>query len=304
MKILTAFEQVDTQTQTAALTLGNFDGVHLGHQRLLREVVRLSGSEGLATAISFRTHPSLILKQREPTPLICPLPHKIQLLQELGIKSLFLLEFTPELARLSAAEFIDQIRRHLRFHRLILGENATLGREREGNAVKMRQIADSRGFELLYLPVEDYENVPISSSRIREAIQLGDLKLLENLLGRPYSICGTVMKGAGEGKKMGYPTLNLSLEGLCLPPFGVYTAQVRHHQAHYSAIVNLGVAPTLNQSRTPLLEVHLIEPFPDNLKNWLEVVFTRFVRPEKKFESKEQLALQIQQDLKPENQSL
>lgn len=293
---MTALRDFPQSSKPVILTIGNFDGMHLGHQSVLSKMHKVAKTDSLPTcAITFSNHPSEILRPSNPISLLCTLPHRIKLLGEQGIDSIVLLPFTPELAKQSAAEFIEKIHAHIPFSHLILGHDAAIGKDRQGDRGTMHQLGKEHGFNVDY--VEGYSNggTPVSSSRIRTLLSEGNLSKVEELLGRSYSIYGKVLPGLGKGKHLGFPTANLDVAGLCCPPFGVYAVTVKRAASIVSGIANLGIAPTVRNK--PLLEVHLFTQEDDFYEQEIEVLFHAFVRPEKRFNSLDELKNQIQADI-------
>jgi riboflavin kinase/FMN adenylyltransferase len=301
MQIIEQLELFSQPRQPLVLAIGNFDGFHRGHYAVLRHARLLAGQEGQIVVITFRNHPSEVLRPAQPTRLLCTLPHKLRLIEQFGIDTLILLSFTRYLAQHSAASFIERVRQSIPFSHLVLGHDATLGRDRQGNRPLMQQLAEEWGFQVHYLDEYRFEGQPVSSTRIRALLQRGDLEQVEILLDRPYSIYAPVSQGQGQGKLLGYPTANLETTGLCLPPFGVYAVEVRKEQEIWTGIANLGVAPTLKTEGIPLLEVHLFAPEQNLYDDSLEVIFKRFIRPEQKFSNLDELRRQIALDIETIN---
>jgi riboflavin kinase/FMN adenylyltransferase len=293
MQIFRTLEDEHSLDENLVLTLGNFDALHLGHQALLQKMKE----QGKPAVLTFSNHPSTILSH-SPKPSLLSLPHKLHLLESYGVEKTFLLPFTEELSKQTAEEFIISIRKEIPFSHLILGYDAKIGHKREGDESTLRKIALKCGFRLEYLLPTTFEGQPVSSSLIRLSLQEGDLKKVSSLLGRPYSIYGKVEKGAGKGRAIGFRTMNLVVEGLCLPPLGVWAVSLTYQGIDYQGIANLGLAPTLRQTLSPLLEVH-IPGFQEEIYDQaVNVEFLRFLRPEKKFCSLEDLKNQIASDIK------
>lgn len=297
MQVLERLEDFTQPRHPLVLTIGNFDGMHRGHCAVLKRAHTLSGEEGEIVVLTFRNHPSEVLRPDHPTRLLCTLPHKIHLLKEFDVDRVLLLPFTRYLAQHSAASFIEHIRQFIPFSYLVLGHDATLGRDRQGNRATMQELGEQWGFNVFYQEEYRFEGQAVSSTRIREALQRGDFEQVEQLLDRPYSIYGPVSQGEGKGKQMGFPTANINVSGLCLPPFGVYAVEVLRGSHFIQGIANLGVAPTVRADASPILEVHLFGHEQNFYGNYLEVIFTRFIRPELKFANIEELRYQIKQDI-------
>jgi riboflavin kinase / FMN adenylyltransferase len=296
MKLFYQLEDFKDRKTPIILTIGNFDGVHRGHLAVLQRA-RSFKEEGQMVALTFINHPSEILRPTQPTFLLCSLAHKIQLLQAQNLQALILLPFTRYLAQHSAASFIEHIRQFIPFSHLILGHDATLGRDKQGDKAIMQGLALEWGFQVHYIEEYRYEGHPVSSTQIRSLVQQGDLDQVETLLDRPYSIYSTVVSGLGKGKQLGFPTANLDVHGLCLPPFGVYAVEVKKESQLFKGIANLGIAPTVKQESIPSLEVHLFSPLPDFYQQDIEVIFKNYVRPERKFDSLEELRQQVERDI-------
>lgn len=297
MQVFEHIEDFAHSRQPLVLTIGNFDGMHRGHCAVLQRAQGLAGKEGQIVVLTFRNHPSEVLRPEQAIRLLCTLPHKLKLLQEYGVEQVLLLTFTPQLAHRSAASFIEHIRQFIPFSHLVLGYDATLGRDRKGNQPVMQELGDQWGFDVFYLDEYRFEGQPVSSTRIREALQKGDFDQVEQLLDRPYSIYGRVSKGNGKGAELGFPTANIEVSGLCLPPFGVYAIEVLKNSHLIQGIANLGIAPTIRTEDTPILEVHLFDYVQNLYDHDIDVIFKQFIRPEKKFHSVEELRQQIKQDV-------
>ena len=282
----------------AILTIGNFDGVHRGHASVLQHVVEVAKKENKhSVVITFANHPSEVLRVTQPTLLLCTLDHKIKLLKEAHIDCVVLITFTKELSEQTAEEFLKTVRHAIPYHTLLLGSDAHIGKNREGDKTRISTLAKSMGFSVTYFPDLNHEGQRISSSRVRQCIEQGRLKDAEMLLGRPYSICGPVLKGHGRGAPLGFPTANISVDKLCLPPLGVYAVTLWDEGKPHDAVANLGNAPTVHQERAPLLEVHLFDQHIDLYGHIVDVQFKTFIRPEKRFDTLETLKAQIAQDI-------
>lgn len=298
MKLIREFPTTPLFSTPCAMTLGNFDGVHLGHLAVIQELLKTSKEQNIPSVVlSFVNHPAEVLRPNVPLYRIHSLDHKIRLIEKMQVDALILLTFTKEFSEQSAEEFIQQLQTKIPFSHLILGWDATLGKNRAGGEDLIRDLAQRKNFHVKYLPQFTVDDIPASSSLIRQHLKAGELKAVEKLLGRPYSIYSTVYKGKGKGKQLGFPTANLDVQGLCLPPQGVYAVSVLIGSLSYQAIANLGVAPTIRNDQTPVLEVHLFDFNQDLYEQKVEVIFKKFIRPEVKFNGIEELKSQIQQDI-------
>lgn len=297
MAIFETLENLPYFDSPPVLTIGNYDGVHRGHQAVLQRLNQLKNCRSKSIVLTFSNHPSRVLQTPKSVDLLCTLRHRLNLLKAYGTDSIVCLPFTSNLSEMKPLEFIHHLRKTIPFSHLVLGHDATIGYQRQGNREVMQEIAHTLCFCIEYLEEQYYEQQSISSTFIRQCLQEGDLDQVSRLINRPYSIVGPVIRGIGQGKQLGFPTANLSLEGLCLPPFGVYAVEVNYQGHFIQGIANLGVAPTLQSKEQPVLEIHL---FSDAINLYgcnIEVIFKRFIRAEKKFSSVEELKKQIQQDI-------
>lgn len=276
-----------------SLTLGVFDGVHLGHQHLLDSLT------GNRVALTFSNHPLTVVSSFTPPLLMCA-HHRIDLLGRY-VDQVIVRPFGLSLAKLSPESFIQDIRKEIQFTRLILGHDAVLGYQRTGSPERLQQLSNQMGFELRYVSPYRVDNKIVSSRLIREYLQDGNLQQVKALLGRPYTIRGIVTEGQHIGQSLGFPTANLNVAGLALPPCGVYAVEATlctESHPPLRAIANLGRAPTIHSARPLLLEVHILEQPGLNLYGQeIEVEFISFLRDEKKFASMDDLIKQITADV-------
>ncbi len=297
MKIIEEIHDQFTKKTPLVLTIGFFDGVHLGHQRIFSKVKELKGNSGLSFALTFKNHPQTLLKPFTPFPLISSLTHRVQLIKDQGVDTLILLDFDQELQHTSADDFLLNLHEHIPFDHLVLGPNATIGRKKEGDAKLIQLLSKKYSFDFHPQKFCVIDNQEVSSTLIREMITAGNLKEASRLLNRPYSIVASVISGEQIGKVLGFPTLNLDVEDLILPPLGVYKVHLMKEGKPHLAIANLGLAPTLQERKTPVLEVHLLDYRKELVEEELEIVFLDFIRKEKKYSSIDELKAQIHLDI-------
>lgn len=253
MKILNSIKDFKDPREPLVLTIGNFDGMHRGHGALIKKVKELAGSNGQSVALTFRNHPSEILRPDSPVPLLCTLEHKLMLLQNSPLDYIILMTFTPYLAQHYAASFIENIRQSIPFSHLVLGHDATLGRDKQGNRAVMQELGDQWGFTTFYVDEYRFEGKAVSSSRIREALRQGDLSEVEALLNRPYSIYAPIMPSEKDGGGI----VRLDVSGLCLPPPGSYQIEALIHADSLEGMAVIKACPKIGNSEENLLEVHL-----------------------------------------------
>lgn len=282
----------------AVITIGNFDGMHLGHQAVIKELIDTSHELKIpSVVISFENHPLEVLRPDIPICKICTSEHRMKLMEKMGIDSLVLLNFTQTLSEQSAEQFLMNLHLRQPFSHLVLGWDATLGKNKHGNKEIIQKIAAKHQFAVDYLEQQKVNDAIISSSQIRKLIQEGKLDEVKKFLGRSYSIYSTVYQGEGNGKKLGFPTANFNVKGLCLPPLGVYAVTAKFNTHTIKGVANLGIAPTMRKDKIPVLEVHLFDYHENLYGRSIEVIFSSFLRPEKKFISIEELQNQIQNDI-------
>lgn len=281
----------------AVITIGMFDSVHLGHQKILKQLNTAKGPHDLSVVITFENHPATILKPEQAPQPIYSQQHKNQLLESFGIDLVVSLPFTKEIAALSAKEFLQKIAAAIPIKHLILGYDARIGKNREGDREMVAKIANELHFKVDYVEPFIVDDSPVSSTKIRQFIKAGKLSEASKLLGRPYSIVETIVSGEKLGTKMGYPTANLQVNKLCLPPFGIYVIKMIFDGKTHLGVANLGIAPTVRKDHIPLLEVHLFEKTNSLYGYSVEVILEKYLREERTFATIDALVAQIGQDV-------
>ncbi len=286
----------------SAVLIGVFDGVHLGHQRLLFELVELgSSTRALPTVVTFRNHPDELLAG-ERVEWLVSLPHRLRLLRRAGVGRVLLLDFDETLRDVDARGFTERILvRGLRTKALLLGHDAAIGKDREGDKPRMEQLGAEFGFSVAEGTRVAVDGKPISSTAIREAIRAGDLALAHRMLGRWPQAYGEVVHGDGRGKALGFPTANVIPQSLVLPPAGVYAVEVLVRGESRCGVANLGSCPTFGgpdaASDAPRLEVHVFDFAGDLYGAVLEVSFVARLRGERRFAGASELTAQIARDV-------
>lgn len=294
MKVIFGIGKVK-RIRRAAVALGVFDGLHLGHLKVLKSLTRYAKRiKGKSVVITFSPHP-----QQKPD--IYSLEHRLRLLQELGIDFCIVVRFTPYFARISAGEFIKNfLIKKIRPFAVFVGENFTFGRGGSGGPALLRKFSKRGIFKLKVFPVYKIRKRTVSSTHIRRLIIDGKLPAAASLLGRPVSILGTVIRGSRLARYLGFPTANIKPHHEVLPPAGVYLVRVIFQQEKFKGLCYIGTRPTLKKPRqiyTTHIEVHIFE-FRKNIyaKN-LEIQFMKKMRPEKRFASLKLLTQQIKKDI-------
>jgi riboflavin kinase/FMN adenylyltransferase len=280
------------------LTIGVFDGVHLGHKHLISRLKELAHQQGLASGVvTFRQNPQEILSHRKKLPFLTNLNQRINLLKNEGIDAIIPLSFTPQLAKLSARSFLELLQKNLRMRGVVIGPDFALGRNREGNTETMRRLGKEMGFSVSVVPPLTIDGEVVSSTAIRKALAKGDMKRVQKLIGSPFRLQGRVVAGAGRGVKLGFPTANLEIEAeQALPPDGVYVSQTNIGKQSYFSLTNIGQRPTFGRGER-LVEVLLLDYDSDLYGQELEIDILERLRGEKKFNTAEELKKQIARDV-------
>jgi riboflavin kinase/FMN adenylyltransferase len=281
--------------------IGIFDGVHLGHRAVIEGAVQSARhGGGVSVVLTFSPHPSVILAPANPTRMILDLPAKTEKLGQLGVDAIVVQPFTRDFASISAEDFIPYIKRHLpRLSGIYVGENFRFGRGRKGDVPLL--VAEGRRhlISVFSAPRVNLDGEPISSTRIRERILRGDMRGAAALLGYVYTAHGTVVHGKHLGRTIGFPTLNLGWSPDLKPLYGVYAVRVSGAKSYgwLPAVANYGLRPTVEDTREPRLEIHLLVSCPYRAGDPIAVEWVRFLRPEKKFSGIEELRSQIARDV-------
>lgn len=282
----------------AAVTVGVFDGVHLGHQHLISRLTQLAADRSL-TPIVIVVHPppQTVLEGRECWTLLTSPAYRRELLERAGVDNVIPLEFTPQIARISAFEFCEDLVRNLQMRLLVAGPDFALGYRREGDMSRLAEIGHSLGFQVQPIEYFNLPERPISSSEIRAALELGHISDANAMIGRKFEIDGQVAEGEKRGRLLGFPTANIVPDRLqFLPRDGVYAVIARCNAQSYGGVANLGVRPTFG-ANARLLEVHLFDFAGDIYGERFDVAFVDSIRGERQFAGVEELRSQIAVDV-------
>ena len=301
MKIFYGLEGVES-IKKPIITIGTFDGVHIGHQKILDAIVKkaqLLGGESVL--LTFSPHPRMVLfPDSYQLKLIQTEDEKINKLSETGLENLIIFPFTFEFSRLSAMEFVrDILVNKLNIHTIIIGYDHQFGRNREGNIQYLKDISSTYEFEAIEIPAKEIDEINISSTKIRKAIENGDIERANLFLGAKFELNGTVIKGAQIGREIGFPTANVLIEDpiKILPANGVYVVAVSLGGVRLKGVMNIGFRPTIDTSLRKQIEIHIFDFNNDIYGQQLRVELLTRLRDEIKFENKEFLVKQIQQDV-------
>jgi riboflavin kinase/FMN adenylyltransferase len=326
MQIIHAANELKPGSRKTCLAIGVFDGVHLGHQQIIRQTVADARQhDAIALVITFDRHPGTVVAPDRVPPLIYSLPQKLGAIESLGVDTLLLIHFDRAFSGQTGEAFICGLARDLgKIQSLCVGADFVFGHRRSGNVALLEKLGGELGFTVHGLAAVSLDNQIVSSTRIREAIRAGNLDAASQMLGRPYAISGRVVAGDGVGRKLGFPTANLDAAGLVLPPNGVYTVHAKCRtgvapvsnqspaQAEqkdgdrrdacptttYRAVLNIGLRPTLQNPNPQLrVEAHLLDFTGDLYGRELEIEIGEKLRDERKFGSLEELKAQITRDV-------
>ena len=283
------------------LAIGVFDGVHLGHQAVIRTSAEHAGAEGgTPVVVTFDPHPAKVLRPEKAPHLLTATQHKIALIRDLGVAHLLVLTFDKQFAATPPEEFVHKlVRQSNPLREICVGHEWSFGKGRAGNLALLEKLGAQDGFNVVGIKPVTVDGTVVSSTEIRRAVEQGDFVKAAAMLGREYTILGTVKAGAHLGRQLGFPTANLSAHSEQFPPNGVYVAEAQLNGATYRGVANLGYRPTIADAKPErLLELHLFDLNRDIYGEDIEVRFVRYLRPEKKFDTLDALAEQIAADAK------
>ncbi|MFQ5997189.1 MAG: bifunctional riboflavin kinase/FAD synthetase [Dehalococcoidales bacterium] len=281
------------------LTVGVFDGVHLGHQYLILQLVTQARQQDLLSGVvTFRQHPQEVLHPQTKLPFLTDLTERSELLRNEGVEVIIPISFTVESARLSAHEFVSLLKKCLRMRGLVIGADFALGQNREGNADTLRTLGQEMNFSVTVVPAVIIDGEVVSSTAIRKALANGDMKKVRSLAGRPFNLHGRVVTGAGRGLELGFPTANLDITSeQALPPDGVYATWAYIDGQAYHSMTNIGQNPTFDD-RKRAVEVYIVDYHGDLYGRELKLDIMERLRDEKKFNTVAELKQQMAEDVK------
>ncbi|PWH16077.1 MAG: bifunctional riboflavin kinase/FMN adenylyltransferase [Anaerolineae bacterium] len=290
----------DLSLSGSCVSIGTFDGVHLGHQEIIRQLVSLAQQKKLpAVVVTFFPHPDRVLGKKEGRFYLTTPEEKAEILGNLGVEIVITHPFNLEIADLSASEFLQRLKEKIAFRTLVVGYDFALGKGREGTVDRLAALSQPFDYELHVIPPVRINGEVVSSSLLRLLLGEGNIQKVNQLLGRPFSLSGTVIQGDGRGRTLGIPTANLDiLAERAVPLHGVYVCHAIVNHQRYGAVVNVGVRPTFeNEPVAPRVEAHLLDFEADLYQEKLSLEFLGRLREERRFASKDALVEQIQQDI-------
>jgi len=300
MIIIHTANELPLAHQRVCLAIGFFDGVHLGHQQIIRQTLANARQhDATALVLTFDRHPNAVVAPERVPPLIYSLPQKLRVIESLKVDVLFLIHFDTTFSRQTGEEFLRGLHRDLgQIRSICVGANFLFGHRRSGNVELLRKLGAELKFSVHGVAAVALDGKTVSSTRIRQAIQAGDLDAASQMLGRPYSLAGKVIFGDGLGRKLGFATANIDVAGLALPPKGVYAARAEVSGKTFRVVLNIGHRPTLGNPNPQLrMEAHLMDFQGDLYGQELEIQFVEHLRAEQKFQSLDDLRQQIARDI-------
>jgi riboflavin kinase / FMN adenylyltransferase len=280
--------------------MGFCDGVHLGHQQIIRQTIADAHQHnGVALVLTFDRHPNVVVAPDHVPPLIYSLPQKQRTIASLGADALLLLHFDLRLSLRSGDVFVRKLVRDVgHVHSICVGANFEFGHKRSGNVTLLKQLGAELGFIVHGVAAVSLDGKVVSSTRIRQTIQAGAFDAAGQMLGRPYSICGVVVRGDRLGRQLGFPTCNLDVRGLVLPPHGVYAVHATLRGKTQQGVLNIGMRPTLKATEPQLrVEAHLLDFHGELYGEEMEITFVEKLRGERRFPSLDALKRQIARDV-------
>ena len=299
MKVYKGLEEFK-KLENAIITTGTFDGVHQGHQKILSKLMEVAKkNKGESVLLTFFPHPRMVLQPDSDLKLINTIDEKIELLRAVGIDHLIIHPFTKEFSRTTSLEFVrDLLVNKIGTTKLVIGYDHHFGRNREGSFEHLKEFGPIYGFEVEEISVQDVDNVNVSSTKIRKALEEGEVDVAANYLGHSFFIEGTVVHGQKVGRELGFPTANIDVENpyKLIPQNGIYAVKVQSGEKVYKGMLNIGLRPTIEFSEKLTIEVHLFDFNEDLYGKRLRISFVKRIRSEKKFENKEALIAEMRKD--------
>jgi riboflavin kinase/FMN adenylyltransferase len=298
MEIIRVREKIYHSFKAPSVALGNFDGVHLGHQKIIGQAVEKAHAKGRDAVIyTFDPHPRVVLKQAPDIPRITTARERDVIFEHLGIDVLIMAEFTTEFASQTPGQFVENVLvEELAVRNIFIGENYRFGKARSGTPETLRQMAPEKGFTVHVVPPVKIGDVTVSSSKIREHLLKGEIREANMLLGREFTMEGKVIHGHSRGKGLGFPTANLKPEPKLHPPEGVYAVYCRTAEGVHPGVMNIGWNPTFKDRRRAY-EVHILDFDATLYGETIKIYFVERLRPEQSFSNVDELVAQIRRDV-------
>ena len=287
------------------ITIGTFDGVHLGHQEIFNVLINKSKNNGCRSfVITFEPHPRMVIQPNSDLKLLTTFEEKVEILEEMGIDNLLVIPFTKEFSQLTSEEFFRKfILDGIGIKKMVIGYDHHFGKGRDGDEQKIRELGALNNFEVQKTEAVTINEIVVSSSKIRNALSEGEVKTAAQMLGRNYSFSGLVVVGDKRGRELGFPTANIQLENesKLIPKNGVYAVKVFLEERIFNGVMNIGLRPTFKDTKIVLSEVHILNFDEEIYGKKIRIEFIERIRDEKKFSSKEELIKQIEIDKQKTN---
>ncbi|HEY3931039.1 MAG TPA: bifunctional riboflavin kinase/FAD synthetase [Verrucomicrobiae bacterium] len=300
MKVIHAANELKAEGKKVCLAIGFFDGVHLGHQQIIRQTISDARQhDAIAVVLTFDRHPNFIVAPDKVPPLIYSLPQKLRAIESLGADALLLIQFDKKFSEQTGEGFIRSLSRDFgKVHSVCVGADFVFGHKRSGDVALLKKLGAELNFSVHGLAAISLDGEVVSSTRIRETIRAGDFDAASQMLGRTYAISGLVVEGDKLGHKLGFPTANLDATNLILPPNGVYSGFTFVRGKSYRVALNIGLRPTVAANKPQLrVEAHLLDFSGELYGEELEIEIGEKLRDEKKFASPKELSEQIARDI-------
>lgn len=298
MEIIKGIKNLKRPFKNPVVTLGNFDGIHLGHQKIFEKVINAAKKrDGESVVITFEPHPLKILSPKQCPPLLTPFKKKMMLMEKTGIEKVLCLRFTRSFSHISPADFVKRILlKKVGAKKIIIGYNYRFGKGKTGNVESLKAICADSGIEVEVVEPLTVDHTVVSSSKIRELIREGEVERASKLLGRDYLVIGRVIRGTHRGHDLGFPTANLEMTEELYPKLGVYAVRVEWQHQFFNGLANIGFNPTFD-TKVLTLEIHILNFNYEVYGDEIQVSFIRRIRDEIRFPSLEELINQIQKDI-------
>jgi len=299
VRVHQSVENYNHKEQLSVLTIGTFDGVHIGHQKIIERLNQIKDKNiERSMILTFYPHPRMVLDQSNDIKMLTTMEEKIYLLEKFGLDDLIIEPFTKEFSRLTALDFVRNILvNQLHIKKLVIGYDHHFGKNREGNFEQLSEYGDLYDFKVEEISAQEIESVSVSSTKIRKAIEAGDMEKANKYLGYNYLLTGEIVTGQGIGRKINFPTVNLYIKEdyKLIPNKGVYVVQANFNDESVFGIMNIGFRPTVG-GKGQTIEIHLLDFNKDLYGSNMQIEVLVRLRDEKKFESIEELSAQIRQD--------
>lgn len=300
MKIFEGLDELKN-IKNPVVTIGTFDGVHLGHQKIINQLkAEAAAIQGETVLLTFHPHPRIVLfPENHGVRLLQSEEEKVHALEQLGLNNVIIVPFTKKFSNLTAQEFVEQILvKNLHPKKVVIGYDHQFGNNREGNINYLRAVSSKYNFQVIEIPARSIDEVNISSTKIRESLLHGNVETAKLYLSRPHELSGIVVKGDQLGRTIGFPTANISMSDATkiIPANGVYAVQVKIKSGLYFGMMNIGNRPTVSAEQQQKLEVHLFDFHQNIYEESITVYFEKRIREEKKFANLEELKFAIKQD--------